>query len=134
MLAVTLSNACTEKTASTDVVAEQEDPFPSTYAPAATDPVLLENATLLTGTGMQLDNTSILLVDGKISALGQEIDAPESAVIIDASGKWITPGLIDVHSHLGVYPAPSHEANLDGNEVTNPNTAQVYAEHSVWTQ
>ena len=134
MLALTLTNACTEKTTNPDAVSGQEDPFPSTYTPAAANPVLLKNATLLTGTGTQLDNTSILLVDGKISALGQEIDAPGSAVVIDASGKWITPGLIDVHSHLGVYPAPSHEANLDGNEITNPNTAQVYAEHSVWTQ
>ena len=134
MLALALTNACTEKTTNPDAIAEQDDPFPSTYAPAAANPVLLENATVLTGTGRQLDNTSILLIDGKISALGEEIDAPGSAVVIDASGKWITPGLIDVHSHLGVYPAPSHEANLDGNEVTNPNTAQVYAEHSVWTQ
>ena len=134
LLALTLNYACTEKTTNPDAITEQGDPFPSTYAPAATNPVLLENATVLTGTGRQLDNTSILLVDGKISALGQEIDAPGSAVVIDASGKWITPGLIDVHSHLGVYPAPSHEANLDGNEITNPNTAQVYAEHSVWTQ
>ena len=134
LLALTLNSACSEKSIEPGVITEQEDPFPSTYAPAATNPVLLENATVLTGTGRQLDNTSILLIDGKISALGQEIDAPVNAVVIDASGKWITPGLIDVHSHLGVYPAPSHEANLDGNEVTNPNTAQVYAEHSVWTQ
>ena len=134
LLALALNNACTEKTDKPDIITGQEDPFPSTYAPAATDPVLLKNATLLTGTGSRLDNASILLTDGKISALGREIDVPGNAVVIDASGKWITPGLIDVHSHLGVYPAPSHEANLDGNEITNPNTAQVYAEHSVWTQ
>ena len=134
LLALALNNACTDKTDKPDVITGQEDPFPSTYAPAATNPVLLNNATLLTGTGSRLDNTSILLIDGKISAIGREIDAPGNAVIIDASGKWITPGLIDVHSHLGVYPAPSHEGNLDGNEITNPNTAQVYAEHSVWTQ
>ena len=134
LLALTLNNACTEKTVKPDVITEQQDPFPSTYALAATNPVLLNNATILTGTGRQLDNTSILLIDGKIGALGGEIDVPGGAVVIDASGKWITPGLIDVHSHLGVYPAPSHEANLDGNEITNPNTAQVYAEHSVWTQ
>ena len=134
LLVLTLNNACTEKTVKPDVITEQEDPFPSTYVPAITNPVLLNNATLLTGTGRQLDNTSILLIDGNIGALGPEIDVPGNAVVIDASGKWITPGLIDVHSHLGVYPAPSHEANLDGNEITNPNTAQVYAEHSVWTQ
>ena len=133
-LALTLSNACTETAVEPEVVAGQADPFPSTYAPAAATPVLLNNATLLTGTGQQLDNASILLVGGKIDAIGPAIDFPENAVVIDASGKWITPGLIDVHSHLGVYPAPSHEGNSDGNEITNPNTAQVYAEHSVWTQ
>jgi imidazolonepropionase-like amidohydrolase len=55
-------------------------------------------------------------------------------VYINGSGKWITPGIIDVHSHLGVYPSPSHAANQDGNEISNPNTAEVWAEHSVWTQ
>ena len=47
---------------------------------------------------------------------------------------WVTPGIIDAHSHLGVYPAPEVRANSDGNELTDPNTAQVWAEHSVWPQ
>jgi imidazolonepropionase-like amidohydrolase len=46
----------------------------------------------------------------------------------------VTPGLIDTHSHLGVYPAPEVEAVSDGNEATDPNTAEVWAEHSVWPQ
>lgn len=84
LFAVTLNSACTDKTTNPDANTGQDDPFPSTYAPAATNPVLLDNATLLTGTGSQLDNTSILLIDGKISALGREIDAPGNAVVIDA--------------------------------------------------
>src|SRR5206468_7707503 len=49
-------------------------------------------------------------------------------------GQWVTPGIIDIHSHLGVYPSPEVAANADGNEITNPVTADVWAEHSVWPQ
>jgi len=55
-------------------------------------------------------------------------------VRVDGRGKWVTPGLIDVHSHLGVYPSPSMRAHSDGNEATAPVTAQVWAEHSTWPQ
>ena len=74
--------------------------------------------------------------DGKIVSIGAtDSEAiPADAVRIDGSGKWITPGLIDVHSHLGDYPAPSVKSTADGNEATSPNTAQVWAEHSVWPQ
>ena len=108
--------------------------FASTYQPIPSTPILIQNATILTGTGEQLDRASLLLENGKIRALGDSIDAPPGAQIVDANGKWLTPGLIDVHSHLGVYPTPEHEANQDGNEATSPNTAQVWAEHSVYTQ
>jgi imidazolonepropionase-like amidohydrolase len=54
--------------------------------------------------------------------------------VIEASGKWVTPGIIDDHSHLGVYAAPGIESLQDGNEMTNPNTAEVSAEHSIWPQ
>ena len=53
---------------------------------------------------------------------------------IDAEGRWVTPGLIDVHSHLGVYPSPGLDAHSDGNEMTAPSTANVWAEHSIWPQ
>jgi len=108
--------------------------FPSTYKPISSAPVLIENATLLTGTGQQISNASILLENGRIAAIGKSLAAPANAKVINASGKWISPGLIDVHSHLGVYPAPDHEASQDGNEATSPNTAEVWAEHSVYTQ
>jgi imidazolonepropionase-like amidohydrolase len=49
-------------------------------------------------------------------------------------GKWVTPGIIDTHSHMGVYAAPGIESLQDGNEMTSPNTAEVSAEHSIWPQ
>ena len=58
----------------------------------------------------------------------------QDAEVIDAEGRWVTPGLIDVHSHLGVYASPGIKAHSDGNEATAPVTAQVWAEHSVWPQ
>ncbi len=109
-------------------------PFASTYKPMDSTPTLLTNATILTGTGERLDNASILIADNRIVELGQAINFPASATIIDAKGRWITPGLIDNHSHLGVYPSPSVKSTSDGNEMTTPDTANVWAEHSVWPQ
>ncbi len=96
------------------------NPFPSTYRPFPSRPTLIRNATIMTAAGPSILNGSVLLRDGKIAA--------------DGTGKYVTPGIIDVHSHVGVYPAPGVEANSDGNEATNPVTANVWAEHSVWPQ
>ena len=112
----------------------RQDAFPSTYTVPESKPVLIRGATLLTGTGEELDNTDLLLSDGKIARIGENLRAPKDAVEVDGSGKWVTPGIIDVHSHLGDYPAPAIESSQDGNEMTSPNTAEVWAEHSVWTQ
>ncbi|TKS54984.1 amidohydrolase [Luteimonas yindakuii] len=110
------------------------DPYTSTYAPIASAPVLIRGATVLTGTGERLDGADVLLVDGRIEAVGPGLEAPQGATVVDGTGKWVTPGLVDVHSHLGVYPSPGVRAHSDGNEMTNPNTAAVWAEHSVWPQ
>ena len=83
----------------------QAEPYPSTYSPLPSGPTLINNATILTGTGERLDDASLLISDGKIAFVG-EGEVPEGATIIDANGRWVTPGLIDVHSHLGVYASP----------------------------
>jgi len=116
--------------AGTGVAAE---PYPSTYRPLPSEPVLIRNATVLDGTGRRFDGTDVLLRDGAIAAIGRGLDA-DGARVVDASGRWVTPGLIDVHSHLGVYPSPSVTAHQDGNELTEPVTAGVWAEHAVWPQ
>jgi imidazolonepropionase-like amidohydrolase len=111
-----------------------DDPYPSTYRAIAAPPVLIAGATVLTGSGERLDNADVLLREGKVAAVGIGLDAPLDATRVDGRGKWVTPGLIDVHSHLGVYPSPGASAHSDGNEATAPVTANVWAEHSVWPQ
>ncbi len=110
------------------------DPFPSTYRPFPSQATLIRNAVILTGTGERIDGGSLLLRDGKIAEIGQSVSAPPDATVIDGAGRWVTPGVIDPHSHLGVYPAPGVSSLSDGNEATAPNTAEVWAEHSIWPQ
>jgi len=116
---------------STSVVRPQ---YPSTYTRHPNPPVLIRNATIMTATGQEIPNGSILLKDGRIVAVGAKVEAPADAVVVEGTGKYVTPGLIDDHSHLGVYAAPGTDAESDGNEATNPVTAEVWAEHSFWPQ
>lgn len=109
------------------------DVFSSTYAAQNANPLLFQNATILTGDGERLDNASLYISNGRIEWIGAGTVTPD-ATVVDAAGKWITPGLIDVHSHLGVYPSPGVAAHSDGNEATAPVTAEVWAEHSIWPQ
>ena len=126
--------SCTSEDSTKVEAKPPRDAFPSTYIPAASESFVIEHATILTGTGKQLDDSSVLVENGKIKLIGQNFFIPKDMKRYDANGKWLTPGIIDVHSHLGVYPSPGIESSQDGNEMTSPVTAEVWAEHSVWTQ
>lgn len=117
-----------------EIVRIDTNPYPSTYQPMESGITLIRGATVYDGIGGELANTDILVQDGRISAIGEGLEAPEGARIVDAAGRFVTPGVIDIHSHLGVYPSPSANAHSDGNEATEPVTAEVWAEHSVWPQ
>ena len=110
------------------------DPYPSTYKPPQSAPTLIRGAIVLTGTGTKLENADVLVVDGRIAGVGTGLQAPAGARVVEAKGRWVTPGLIDIHSHLGVYPSPTMGGTSDGNEATAPVTANVWAEHSVHPQ
>ncbi|MHC9083608.1 amidohydrolase [Luteimonas sp. RIT-PG2_3] len=110
------------------------DAYASTYRPIASPPVLITNATVLVGNGQRLEGADVLLRDGKIVQVGAGLAAPADAIRVDGTGKWVTPGLIDAHSHLGVYPNPGVRSHSDGNEMTAPVTAHVWAEHSISPQ
>src|SRR3989449_6300714 len=108
--------------------------YPSTYKRHANPPVLIRNATIMTAAGQEIQGGSILFRDGRIVAVGTSVAAPSDATVVDGTGKWVTPGVIDTHSHIGVYAAPGTFAESDGNEATTPVTAEVWAEHSFWPQ
>ena len=116
---------------STSVIRAQ---YPSTYHRHANPPVLIRNATIMTAAGQVISHGSILLRDGRIVVVGATVTAPADAAVVDGTGKFVTPGIIDDHSHLGVYAAPGTDAESDGNEATNPVTPEVWAEHSFWPQ
>ncbi len=98
-------------------------------------PTALVGATVYDGAGGRIDNGTVLLSEGKVVAVGRPgLAIPAGYARIDGSGKFVTPGVIDVHSHLGVYPSPGVQAHEDGNEASDPATPQVWAEHSVWPQ
>jgi imidazolonepropionase-like amidohydrolase len=97
-------------------------------------PTLVRNVTVYDGEGGRIEHGSVLFADGKIVQVAADIAPPAGATVIDGTGKWLTPGIIDIHSHLGDYASPSIRALSDGNEATAPVTAEVWAEHSVWPQ
>ena len=112
-----------------------EDPYPSTYHAYPGAVTVIRGATIFDGEGRQIDNGTIVLANGTIQAVGgPETAVPAGAFEVDGHGRWVTPGVIDVHSHLGDYPSPGTESLSDGNEATAPARPDVWAEHSVWPQ
>ena len=107
--------------------------FPSTYEPMPSGSTLITNAAIIDGTGETSTANSILVVNGRISAIGMDLSA-DGATTLNADGRYVTPGIIDIHSHLGNYASPGVNAHGDGNEITSPITSEVFAEHGVWPQ
>jgi imidazolonepropionase-like amidohydrolase len=111
------------------------DPFPSTYRAYPGVPTAIVGGTVLDGEGGRIERGTVLIADGKVVAVGDATLAiPANYTRIDASGSYVTPGIIDIHSHLGVYASPGGDALDDGNEATDPTTPEVWAEHSIWPQ
>jgi imidazolonepropionase-like amidohydrolase len=116
-------------------VADVPDPFPSTYRGLPRENMAIVGGTVFTGAGQRIENGVVIVTDGKVAAVGNaSTPVPAGYRVVDARGRFVTPGIIDVHSHLGVYPSPGVSGMSDGNEATSPNTAQVWAEHSIWPQ
>ena len=117
------------------IIGIEAEPFDSTYIAKPSATSLLKNANIYDGEGNEFLGYDLLIKNGKIEAIGSDLDTrTENAIEYDLSGMWVTPGIIDLHSHMGVYSAPGVKSSSDGNESTSPVTADVWAEHSVWTQ
>ncbi len=136
-VSVALLTACSsdkQEEKQKSVTGIDKNPFPSTYQKIESKPIVITNVTILDGIGGQIEDGEILLKDGLIVEVGKSVSSPSGAIEIDGEGKWVTPGIIDNHSHLGVYPSPLTRSHADGNEVTSPVTPEVWAEHSIWPQ
>ena len=92
----------------------------------------ITHATVLPVSGPPIEDGTVLVQDGRIIAVGAGLPVPDgTAVVVDATDKFLMPGLIDLHSHMGVYSWPSVNAHSDGNEMIHPITPHVRAEDAV---
>lgn len=114
----------------------QEDPFPSRYSVPRGDDMLLRGATILDGAGGRIDGGDILVRGGKIAAVGKSLVNP-GVREVDAAGRWITPGVIDVHSHDGTFVLPLTAIDREASDVAEtsaPNVADTWVETAVNAQ
>ncbi len=85
------------------------------------------NGKVMTMAGETLEKGTVLTDKGKIIEVGTDVKVPQGAEIIDAAGKIVMPGIIDAHTHIGVYEEGVGFEGADGNELTNPSTPQIRA-------
>jgi imidazolonepropionase-like amidohydrolase len=98
--------------------------------------MLITGATILDGAGGRHDAADVLVRDGRVIAVGRNLDA-DGAAVVDGRGKWVTPGIIDVHSHNGTFVVPLTSVDENGSDVTeisDPNAAETWIEHAVNAQ
>jgi imidazolonepropionase-like amidohydrolase len=101
---------------------------------AGPDTILIRGGTLLTVTKGTIERGDLLIRGGRIAAVGRDLEIPAGTRLIDAAGRFVMPGIVDTHSHMGVYPWPEVDANADGNEMTDPTMPWVRAADAVWTE
>ncbi len=102
---------------------------------AAAEGVLaLRGARILPVDGEPIPSGTIVIRGGKIEAVGsvEAVAIPPGAEVRDLAGRTVIPGLVDTHSHIGIYPLPAVEANSDGNEMTGPTQSIVRAVDAIW--
>lgn len=109
------------------------DPFPSSYRPLPRVDTLIVHATILDGDGHRIDDGQLLLRDGKVAAIGHDLPTG-GARVVDARQRWVTPGIIDVHSHDGTYVVPLttiDEKSSDVSELGDANAAGTWIETAI---
>jgi len=98
---------------------------------ARAETILIRNATVMTVTKGTLQNGSVLIENGKIAAIGKNVSAPADATVVDGTGKYLTPGIIDCHSHTAVEGGVNEGTVSDSSmvnikDVLNPSDINIY--------
>lgn len=109
------------------------DLFPSTYRPLPRTDTLVTHATVLDGVGHRYEDFDVLMREGKVVAVGHGLSAA-GVRVIDARGRWVTPGIIDVHSHNGTYVVPQTSLDAEASDVSEmetPNSAGTLIETAI---
>ena len=97
--------------------------------------LLIKNGHIMTMAGREFTNGSVLIGDdGKITAVGEALEAPEGALVIDAQGRLVTPGCVDAHCHIGLDNEAVGWEGRDYNEIVEPITPQMRAIDSIYPQ
>ena len=113
LLSVAALTACQPQSDTKSDVDNSASPaFASTYIPKPDPDILLRNATLIDGVSSDIRTGDLLISDGKIAFVGSG-ETPDGVTELDVSGRFVTPGIIDIHSHLGNYPSPGVHAHGD---------------------
>jgi len=89
--------------------------------------ILIKNADIHSMANTNYKNGMILVDHGKIIAIGDDVQPPRNAEIIDAKGKFVMPGMIDAHCHLGMWEDGMGFEGADGNEIADPVTPHLRA-------
>ena len=89
--------------------------------------IAITNGRVMTITQGTLERGTVLVENGRIVAVGEEVEIPEDAEVYDATGKVVMPGLIDAHCHVGLFPDGIGWEYSDGNEMTDPITPHLRA-------
>ncbi|HZY76009.1 MAG TPA: amidohydrolase [Jatrophihabitantaceae bacterium] len=89
--------------------------------------VAIVGGRIVTGTGDSIENGTVLITDGVITAVGRDVGVPDGVEVVDAVGRWVLPGFVDAHAHVGVAEEGEGRAGDDVNEMTDPNGARMRA-------
>ena len=109
-------------------VAAGDSAYQSTYEPRNEESTLIVDAIVLDGHGQRFDDVDVLIRNGRIEAIGPAIDRARASRVVSAEGRWVTPGLIDPHSHNGTHTLP---LTGDVSELSSPILADTWIEHAI---
>lgn len=93
----------------------------------ATEVVAITGGYVVPVEGKPLDGGTVLVRDGRIEAVGAKVRVPRGAQVVDATGRWVLPGFVEAHAHMGVHEEAEGWAGQDTNEMTDPNGARMRA-------